>query len=248
MGIQMVVIGSTAIRHYYPDFPRDPNDVDYVVESKRGYVNADGIEYHLNPVLLKYQSEGYCLPSFLLNLKISHLFWDINWEKHLFDVQFLLKKGHTVDIEMINAFRAYWDTVHAPVRRSNLESNKEKFFTNAVNEDANQHDFLHTLLNPIPMYTKLLKDGCEVELDESKWWQLSFEDKLEVIREETMVMAYERYPDFNYQKAFVRQLKQNIIKHFPKYIAVFGIINYICLERINFNYQTKIKNGLQKSV
>lgn len=245
----MVIIGSTALRHYYPEFPREPNDVDYVVKSKKGLVNTEDVEYHLNPVLFNYQKEGYCDPQILLNLKISHLFWNINWEKHLFDIQFLLKKGHTVNMQMINAFRTYWESVHPPVRRSDLNNDKENFFTNAVNKDSNEHDFLHTLLNPVPMYTKLLKDGCEVELDESKWWQLSFEEKLEVIREETAVMAYERYSDMNYQKAFARQLKWNIIKHFPDYIAIFGIINYICLEKINFNYKTKIKNELlQESV
>lgn len=77
----MLIIGSTAIKHYFPDFKRSPKDLDYVVESKKGLKNSPGIEYLENPIILKYQQDGYLRPDLMLSLKISHMFWDINWEK-----------------------------------------------------------------------------------------------------------------------------------------------------------------------
>ncbi len=241
----MLTIGSTAIKFYYPDFPRKPKDRDYIVEDSSKYKRAKDVEFLENPILFKMQPNGIVNMDTLLSLKISHMFWDLNWDKHMFDIQFLLKKGHKYDINLINEFRAYWEETKPKIRRSRLAQSKEDFFNNAVNEDTNEHDYLHTLLAEIPAYTKLLKDGAEVELDESKWEALSFSEKCDVVFEETGVMAWERYKDINYRIAFKRQLKDNIIKHFPPYIALFAIENYIKVEKPIFNYKTKIDNGLQ---
>lgn len=241
--MKYLIIGSTAIKHYYPDFPREPKDIDIVVLEKQ---KREGeTEYLENPVILKYQENGYLKPNLLLSLKISHLFWDINWEKHLFDVQFLLSKGCKYDLDLISELRSFWDSFLPKIRRSRLEMNKAQFFTNGVNEDTEQHDYLHTLLNPTPMYTKLLRDDCEVELDESKWYNLSFEEKCDVVFEETTIMTFERYKTTDYRIAYKRQLKDNIIKHFPFYITVFSIENYRNLEKPKYNFKTKIENELQ---
>jgi hypothetical protein len=238
-----LVIGSTAIKHYYPDFPREPKDVDIAVLEKQKR-NGE-TEYLENPIILKYQGNGYLKPDLILSLKISHLFWDINWDKHLYDVQFLLGKGCKYDLDLICELRYFWDSFLPKIRRSRLESSKETFFTNNVNDNVEQHDYLHTLLEDVPTYTKLLKEGCEVELDENKWHNLSFEEKCNVVFEETAVMAFERYKTTDYRVAYKRQLKDNIIKHFPFYIAIFTIENYKNLEKPKYNFKTKIENELQ---
>lgn len=237
-----LIIGSSAIKYYYPDFKREPKDIDIAVLNQR---KREGIkEYLVNPVILKYQNDGYLDPNLLLSLKISHLFWNINWEKHLFDVQFLLSKNCTYNIDLIIELRSFWDSFLPKIRRSNLEMNKEDFFKNKVNETTDQHDYLHTLLADIPAYTLLLKEGCEVELDEKKWHNLSFDKKHDVIFEETSVMAFERYKTIDYRVAYNRQLKDNIIKHFPFYIAVWTIENYPKIEKPKFNFKTKIEKKL----
>ncbi len=241
----MILIGSTAIKINYPDFPREPKDVDYIVKDASKFAKKKDTEFLENPILLEIQEGRIIDMDTLLSLKISHMFWDLNWEKHMFDIQFLLKKGHKYDLKLVNEFRSYWEETKPKIRRSQLAMNKEDFFNNAVNEDSNEHDYLHTLLNPVPMYTRLLKDGCEVELDESKWEALSFFDKCAVVFEETAVMAWERYKDVNYRVSYKRQLKDNIIKHFPPYIALFAIENYIQVEKPMFNFKTKIENELQ---
>jgi len=238
-----LIIGSTAIKHFYPDFSREPKDIDIVVLNKQKREGER--EYLENPIILKYQDSGYLKPELMLSLKISHLFWDINWEKHLYDVQFLLNKGNRYDLKLIIELRSFWESFLPKIRRSRLEMNKEQFFTNGVNEDTEQHDYLHTLLNPTPMYTRLLKENCEVELDQNKWYNLSFENRCDVVFEETAVMAFERYKNIDYRSGYKKQLKDNIIKHFPFYIALFAIENYKNLEKPMYNFKTKIENELQ---
>jgi hypothetical protein len=93
------------------------------------------------------------------------------------------------------------------------------------------------------MYTLLLKDDAEVELDENKWYNLSYEDKTKVVYEETAVMAWERYKNNHWREAYKLQLKDNIIKHFPPYIAMFAIENYRNLETAKVNYREIINKN-----
>ena len=251
----MIIIGSTAIKYHFPDFKREPKDLDIAIQSlgeKPGVdrFRAKSVEYLFNPVLydakyLKHQG-NYLSPDGLLTLKISHLFWDTNWDKHMFDVQFLLEKGCKVDEELLFELIEFWKEYLPKIRRSNLAMSKEDFFTNAINYDEHEHDILHTFINPSPMYLKLLKDGQEVELDENKFHMLSFEEKLEVVREETYVMAYERYKKIHYIPAFKRMLDKFIMKHAPIYIAMFAIENYKTLLKPKINYIKQIEDGLQK--
>ena len=246
----MLIIGSTAIKNFFPDFPRNPKDLDYVVDTasrvqgtNEDNKNSDNTEYLYNPIILKYQKDGYLKPELLLSLKISHLFHDINWFKHIFDVQFLISKGVQYNKEIVDELIPFWNDIHKKVKKSNLKMTKEDFFSNAINEDTLQHDYIHTLINPIPMYTLLLKDGQEVELDENKWHNLSYEDKTKVVYEETAVMAWERYKNNHWREGYKLQLKDNIIKHFPPYIAMFAIENYRNLETVKVNYRELINKN-----
>ncbi len=238
-----MIIGSTALKYHFPDFPRNPKDLDIAVREQKP--REGNTEYLVNTVLLDLEDGEYISPNMLLNLKISHMFWDNGFDKHMFDIQFLLKKGCTYDLNTIPLFRKYFEIILPKIRRSVLAQSKEDFFDNAVNEDIDEHDYLHTLINPVPMYTLLLKEGSEVELDENKWNSMSYEEKCDVVREETYVMSFERYKDIDYRAAYKRQLKDNIIKHFPFYIALFAIENYIKLERPTIDYRNLINSKLE---
>jgi hypothetical protein len=241
----MVIIGSAAINHWYSDFKREPKDIDYVV--KEGFKSTRQIEYLKNPIIIKYCKSGYLSPALLLTLKASHLCWDISWDKHMFDVQFLLQKGNRINIIIFWELYDYWNAVHGKNKRSDLQMSKEDFFTNAVNYNSLEHDVTHTYINPTPIYTKVLKEGSEVDLDENKFKALSFEDKLDFVREEVMVMAYERYKGTDYRKAYYRMLKKFIISHVPLFALVFTIENYLQLIKPKFNYIEKIDYELQRN-
>jgi len=200
----MILIGSKAIKHHYPDFPREPKDIDCVPisdELENKYENGDKslrIEILKNPILAELyphykHDSGYCSTEHLTTLKASHLMWNLNWSKHLFDLQFLLKKGNKINEPLFWELYDYWNEYHGKNKRSDLKMSKDEFFDNAVNYDTNSHDETHLILNPVPIYTKILKDGCDVELDEEKYKALSHEDKMNLFREEIMVMAFERF-------------------------------------------------------
>ena len=90
-----LIIGSTAMKYHFPDFNREPKDIDIAVEQSDNLKSTREVEYLENPIIFKYIPEGqeYIDPDMLLTLKMSHLFFNINWDKHMWDVQFLLKKG-----------------------------------------------------------------------------------------------------------------------------------------------------------
>jgi hypothetical protein len=259
----MIIIGSSAIKYWYSDFPREPKDLDGIIFEYQKYDEfsemnqptfGPRIEYLKNKVIsnlfLDARDKNGCIsntylkPDTLTTLKASHLCWDINWSKHMWDLQFLLKKGNKIDFKLFKELYNHWNTVHSKNKRSDLKMSKEDFFNNAVNYDYLEHDEIHKILNLIPIYTKCLKDGEEVELDENKFNELSYEDKLEFIREEIYVMSYERYKELGWKRAYNRMLKKFILSHAPFWSLIFIFENYIELQKCPKNYIKEIENGI----
>lgn len=225
------LIGSRALKHWYPDLNREPKDIDYAVSLDKvpseTLLCGNKVENLYNPVFDKFEDNNIATPEQLLALKVSHLFWDTNWDKHMYDVQFLLDKGISFNLELYKEFREFFEGYLPKVRRSELEQTKEDFFTNSVNNDVDEHDKLHLLLAEVPAYTKILKDGQEVEVDFDKFEFLTFEEKMDVVIEENLVMNFERYSGkIPWYSAYHIQLKQNIMKHYPEPIALFAVFNY----------------------
>ena len=241
-----VIIGSTAIKHYYPDFNREPKDLDIVTEN---VLQSDSkTEYLRNDVLIQYLKDNglnqvYLSPDLLLTLKSSHIFWNINFDKHMYDIQFLLKKGNKINIDLFYKLYKHWNVVHGLNKRSNLDMSADKFFDNAVKCEHN-HDYLHTLLNPIPTYLKVLKAGAEIDVSETKFNTLNHKEKCDLVREEVMVMAYERMFSKDYRINYHRMLKKFLMNHAPMWEAIFIIENWIELHKPEINFINKINNQL----
>lgn len=253
----MIIIGSSAIKHWFPDFLREPKDIDII---HYGLSSED--QWSMQKFFSKqlefsnwgdfkpfpethYPDNIYLEPSLLLTLKASHLCWNINWEKHMFDVQFLLKKGCKIQLELFWELYNHWNVYHSKNKRSDLKMSKNEFFTNAVNYDVLEHDDLHKILNPVPIYTRVQKEGSEVELDEEKFKLLDFEEKLDFVREEVMVMAWERFKTLDYRSAYSKMLKKFIISHAPLFSLIFIIENYIELHKPKINYFKILEDGIR---
>lgn len=240
-----VLIGSAAIKHWFNDFTREPKDIDYIgKKSNTPNLNNIKVEYLENDIFVNYEYD-ILLPNDLLTLKMSHLFWDVNWEKHMYDVQFLLKKGCKLDTRLFYRLYDYWNTIHEPNRRSKLNMTTSDFFDNAI-KCEHSHDYLHTLLKNPPTYTKVLKNDAEVDVCEQKFNTLTFSEKCDLVYEEVMVMAYERYASMKYKHAYSKMLKKFILSHAPLWEAIFIIENYIQLHNPKFNFYDKIENELRK--
>jgi len=239
-----MIIGSTAMKEHFPDFNREPKDLDLACD-ERGMVNTKEVEYLYNPILFKYCEDDMIHPEILLTLKASHLSWDINWEKHMYDAQFIIGKGYTINRQLFYELYEFWNEYHGKNRRSDLKMSKEDFFDNAVNTKID-HDFIHTLINPEPIYKKTLKDGAEVETCEQKFYELTFDEKIKLVQEEVMVMASERYKGTNYRVRYGKMLKKFIIGHAPLYMAIFIVENYVRLLRAPFDFMSKINQELER--
>lgn len=258
----MVIIGSTAMKFWFPEC-REPKDIDIVgeipLELIHSFPQDKKIEYLENPILeARYNRKidynhgcldkyvpWYITPDDLYTLKISHVIgWDLNWEKHMYDIQFLKKKGCILNIDLCYQFYSFWNTIHNKNKRSDLEMTADEFFNNAVKSDYD-HDYLHTLINSYPTFNKVLKDGEEVEVDQHKFNNLSFEDKCNLVTEEVMIMAFERFKDMDYRTAYSKMLKKFIINHAPIWEAIFIIENFVELHKPKFNFIKHINEQLK---
>jgi hypothetical protein len=249
-----VLIGSAAIKYHFKDFNREPKDMDFAVPSehvaqitRQVYTENpkfDGIKIEalVNPVICNWTDDIILNPNLLLTLKMSHLFWDINWDKHMYDVQFLLSKGAKYNKYAFYDLYDYWTKYHGKNKRSDLKMSAADFFDNALKEF--DHDYLHTLINPTPTYLNMLADNAEVEIDERKFEQASDEAKENLVREEVSVMAFERFRKLGYKKANLRMLKKYIISHVPLFAAPFVIENYVKLLKPKYDFIKVIEEKL----
>lgn len=237
-----ILIGSRALRHFFPEFDRE-GDWDYIVGEKPKWTpSCVNVEYHLNPIFDGYEYK-IMLPNDLYTLKMSHMFWNINWEKHMWDIQFLRSKGCRLNKELFYKLYDYWNTVHEKNKRSDLKMTAGEFFNNAITCPYS-HDFLHTLINPIPTYTKVLVG--EVEVGEDKFNLLSYNEKCKLVIEEVEVMAYERMESLGHLKAYGRMLKKFIISHAPLWEAIFIIENFIALHKSKRDFIKIINDKLNE--
>ena len=247
----MLVIGSSALKYYFNDFNREPKDLDLVTQEKV-YSSFDlRVEYHKNPILESLYSENnelvYIKPNDLYTLKVSHVIgWDIQWEKHMYDIQFLKSKGCVLNKELFYELYNYWNNFHGKNKRSDLEMTSDEFFNNDVNCPYS-HDWLHTLIKDTPTFNYVLKDDCEVDVDENKFNALSFEEKCDLVYEEIYVMGYERYINLDYRHIYSKMLKKFILNHAPIWEGIFIIENFKKLHKPKIDFikllNEKIENN-----
>lgn len=248
-----ILIGSYALKHHFPDFKREPKDVDFAVKDNSQFKSSKEIEYLVNPIIFDYCDSGIASPDVLYTLKMSHLLFDVFWLKNEWDASFLRSKGCKLNLELFYKLYEYWQTVHGKNKRSQLEMSAKDFFNNALKFPV-EHDKLHEILitHPYfegqekPTYTKILKEGQEVDVCMDKFSQLTEKEKFNVVFEECAVMALERYPkDMYYKDMYCRMLKKFIISHAKIVESLWILENYPYLvTNIPFNFKEFLNNKI----
>jgi hypothetical protein len=181
------------------------------------------------------------LPDDIYTLKVSHLFWDISWDKHMFDVVFLTKKGCKLDVGLFEELYEHWKTVHGPNKRTDYSMSGKDFFNNGLTKGYD-HEQLHRIINPSPTYLKVLVG--EVQVSEEKFCALTHKEKVALTVEEAMVMAFERMGSRNYRDAYYDMIKQLVLKHVPVYQALHIIQNYLEIRHEIYDYKKLINSKL----
>lgn len=225
-----LITGSTALKYWFPDFPREPKDLD-IISSEKINENTKDIEYHWLDgfqYILDRNTFSICVyPNFLYTIKVSHAAWDIYWDKTMFDIKFLQEKGFKLDNELYNILYKHWEIIHSK-KKIKVKGYSEDFFNNNVTRKMN-HDEVHQLVkfyNKGPIHEVIRKDKKDVACNKELWDTLSNDDKIKCCLEEIYVFALERYTNFPPKTAFNKALKHLITKSTKGWFNLFLIENF----------------------
>lgn len=228
-----LIIGSTAANYWYPEF-RKPKDLDLMTEdplmskSEQHYWFGQSSEM----ILDLNKDSKYIDADLLLTLKTAHSGWDIHWQKTMYDILFLKNKGLKVNTELYKLLVKDFTRIHGKKWASLEGKDSNQFFEDAVIRKYN-HDSIHEVIANYekPLYFKILKEEGKVGCSETKFQDLSYQHKIEMIKEEVWVTALERYlipEDFKYScgLAYIKSLKKLATTMSTGWFKFFILDNY----------------------
>jgi hypothetical protein len=187
----LVLIGSQAAHTHFRNFRR-PKDLDYagrerIMQSGCEVFSSNGMNWILE------NSPRVATPDILYTLKLSHMFWKINWPKHSRDIVFFQENGCKCIDELFQICYKDWIEIHGK-KRAKLTQSNEEFFNPAVDRKY-VHDSLHVAVAYYdrPLFEKIKPDLNSAFCSYGLFSSLSFEDRLKCCREEIYVTALERF-------------------------------------------------------
>lgn len=253
----VTLIGSRAVKHWFPDF-REPNgDWDYQADvrptRKFGWIPDPREDVFVDPRLAQWPWGPIAKPDELYTMKISHGYWDINgtWDKHALDIVFLQRKGARYIPELHRILREIWREkfIQNPI---SLDKTAAEFFNDHVQKKF-VHDTVHESVayRHRPWYLEYLKEGSEVLVDNAKFWALPVDDRLQALREEFYVIALERIlipNDYNGSpmSAYRWALRRSVVSLFKNQWATFILTHLDELGRPDCDYVQRHKDNAHK--
>lgn len=253
------VIGSHAMRFHFSDFNRKPADLDMFSDMPKDALESLFPGHRIDSIwhdgLERFLRGGWATVEQLYTIKISHAFWDIHgtWDKHMGDILFLQSKGAGFDRDLYDFLFPIHKEMHGR-KITNLNQSKDAFFKDAVVRKYD-HDSLHDSVayGDEPMYTRILKDGSDVMVDNDKFWAMSLDDKYKTIREEVYATALERYvvPSeyrISPRRAYHMAMKKSITSLFKGEWALFIVQNYTQLWQPDMDYVKHHKSKSHKLI
>lgn len=244
-----MIFGSTAIKFWFPDFNREPKDLDLMTQGK----SSREIEHLYIPefeyIFENNSNPDYCDPNFLYTIKVSHLAWELknnSWDKHMHDAIFLKEKGCTLDKELFISLYNRWSLMHGKKHvKMNVDNSdffKETIYRRYNHEELHEHFAFYSR----PLNEKIRKDIKSPLCSEELWNNLTFDDKLKCTLEEIFVLTSERFifidKPLPIKFARVKTLKHMIASTTSGWFNLFLIQNFkelISLEQEYF--ETKLK-------
>lgn len=241
-----MIFGSTAIKHFYPDF-REPKDLDVMTEAP---LMTKEEEHYWIPeyeeLINASSNEEYLDPDLILTLKASHAGWDIHWQKTMYDILFLKRKGHKINKPLYKKLTKAWTKVHGKKSAPLKGKTADEFFDDYV-ERKYVHDDIHKAVAYYeePLYVKILKTENSVECSEEKFNQLSLTDRVRLAKEEIFVTALERWiipdPTYSAGKAYQKSLKKFVTTMSSGWMTFFLVDNFELLCHNTEDYVRKFR-------
>lgn len=230
-----VLIGSQALSCYIPDVT--PKDIDYFSEHP-----IEGAETFYHPDLEQWSWGEVATLDELYTIKVSHIFWELkngSWAKHFFHMVKMEKHGARFIPELYEILYPIWEERYGP-KKANLNQSADEFFSSTVDR-VYEHDSLHDAVSDDPMFRKILKDGSDVAVDREKFEALSYDEKIQTVREELYATALERLiiPSdyrFYYKMAYATSLKKMLTSYSKGWFALFVALNANTLRKCETDY------------
>lgn len=221
----MHLFGSSLIKKYFADF-REPNDIDWITNDKSKLKQSNkSVEYYYMP----FAPDREMTPDELYTVKVSHAIYDIHWQKTMSDIRFLQIKGCKLLPDFLIQLRQHWETVHGVQKRTDFEVQPGKFFEDRVKRKIN-HDDLHQMLNPNPTYKKMIIN--DLNPSPEKFFNLSDNDRKEVLFEEAFVISLERFSNLPDRLAYQKAQQNLVTRLHPVWLSDYIIQNW---QTIYFN-------------
>lgn len=191
----MLIFGSTALRYWFSDFSREPHDLDIICNQTSPSIGVDVLWFDGIELLFEENKDlKYVDPDILFTIKLSHLSWDVNWDKHMHDFIFLKNKGCQINEKLYKLFYEHWNKHYSDKSRIKLKVKNEDFFTNRVKRKY-EHDYLHEVFafKDRPMNEKIRPDLSSPYCSFEMWESLTHEEKIKCCLEESYVIGFERF-------------------------------------------------------
>lgn len=248
--IRKIVIGSEAMRRHFPDFKRKAGDIDYMVDEITEKSTRE-VEYHVIPPLMKrMKPDQDCIfINQLYTLKVSHSYWNIHWEKTMYDIKFMTSRGCQVDWNLHDELYEFWSEKYRK-KRVNLNKKTEDFFDDMVDREFS-HDDLHEVVKYYdqPLYKGLLVTPEKPLLSKDAFFDQSLLDRIRTAKEEAMAIALERFylPEKTHslKVAYMRALKVLITSATKGWFPTFMVLNFEEISKLDFK-AVELKERLQE--
>lgn len=223
-----ILVGSSAAKIHFPDFPRIPKDIDYVSKTK---IEKADCHYTKAFDYLFDQNIEIASPDQLYTIKVAHSFWDIHWEKTMGDILFFQSKNCNINYEFFNLLYRDFEEIHGK-KKINLNKPNEEFFNDYVGRKY-PHDKIHYSLSypDIPMYEKLRFDKSKAWIDRVLFEGLSYQDKIKACNEEIFSLMIERFLipnnfEYSYSRAYMETVKLVITQLTKGWFPLFIVENF----------------------
>ena len=233
--MKQLIYWSTAIKHWYSDFKRTPNDLDIITELPIKITWAETYCIPEFELLFKHNKDSkYVDPEFLYIIKLSHLAYNINWDKHMKDFIFLKSKKlnlATYHLEFYKEISKAWERIHW-TKKVKLNISNEDFFKKNIIRKYD-HDWLHKqfAFYDTPLNEFIRKDLSSPLCSKELFDNLSYYDQILLAVEELLVLTCERYifidKPLPFQIAKTKMLKQMITSSTSWWFNQFLILNFL---------------------
>jgi hypothetical protein len=199
-----LIIGSTAMQFNFPDFTREPKDLDYFAPPEQipAYLAAKSVDndpfWHdsWRGSRLERANWDMATPDELYTIKVSHSSWELpngSYDKHMCDILFLQDHGAKLDMQLYKLLYPVWVEKHG-TKKMTLAKSSGMFFADAVTR-IYDHDSIHRSIarRDHALYEEFLTPGETVNMDMSKVWASEHSKIVEMFREEIAATALERW-------------------------------------------------------